>query len=99
MIHDRKIGDYKITVTQESGAQLTDTYTLKVSAGDTTIVLAEDVPISDIPDWPYVIESTEEGIEDKTPPTEPIPEFTTIAIPVAAILGLVFLFRRRRHKK
>jgi len=27
-----------------------------------------------------------------------IPEFTTIAIPVAAILGLLFLFSRRRKK-
>ena len=98
MIPDRKIGDYKITVTREPDAEDTDTYTLEVSAGDTTIVLAEKVPISEIPDQPYIIESTEEGIEDKTPPAEPIPEFTTIAIPVAAILGLVFLFRRRRHK-
>ena len=29
----------------------------------------------------------------------PVPEFTTIAIPVAAILGLLFLFSRRRRKK
>ncbi|MDI6886249.1 MAG: PEF-CTERM sorting domain-containing protein [archaeon] len=29
--------------------------------------------------------------------TTVIPEFTTIAIPVAAILGLVFLFNRRRR--
>ncbi len=98
-ISDRKIGDYLITVTPELDAEPTDTYTLEVTVGDTTIVLVENVPISDIPDQPYVIESTEEGIEDKTPPAEPIPEFATIAIPVAAILGLVFLFRRRRHKK
>lgn len=31
--------------------------------------------------------------------TAPIPEFTTIAIPVAAILGLLFLFSRRRQKR
>lgn len=98
-ISDRKIGDYTITVTPELNAEPTDTYTLKVSAGDTTIVLADNVLISNIPAQPYMIESTDTGIEDKTPPAEPIPEFATIAIPVAAILGLVFLFRRRRHKK
>jgi len=73
IIPDRKMGDYLITVTPEPGAEPTDTYTLEVSAGDTTIVLAEDVPISDIPDQPYIIESTEEGIfqkiVDTTPPT------------------------------
>jgi subtilisin family serine protease len=30
---------------------------------------------------------------------EPIPEFTTIAIPVVAILGLMFLFSRRKRKE
>ena len=30
--------------------------------------------------------------------SEPIPEFSTIAIPIAAILGLVFLFSRRKRK-
>ena len=73
IIPDQKMGDYLITVTPEPGAEPTDTYTLEVSAGDTTIVLAEDVPISDIPDQPYIIESTEEGIfqkiVDTTPPT------------------------------
>ena len=29
----------------------------------------------------------------------PIPEFTTIAIPVASILGLLFFFNRRKQKK
>jgi hypothetical protein len=61
-IPDRKMGNYQITVTPEPDAEATDTYTLKVSAGDTTIVLAEDVTIADIPAQPYVIESTETTI-------------------------------------
>ena len=73
IIPDRKSGDYDITVILEPGAEPTDTYTLEVSAGDTSIVLAEDIPISDISDQPYVMVSTEEGIfqkiEDTTPPT------------------------------
>ena len=31
--------------------------------------------------------------------TEYIPEFSTIAIPVASILGLLFFFNRRKHRK
>jgi len=31
--------------------------------------------------------------------TGPIPEFTTIAIPIAGILGLLFLFNRRKRRK
>jgi len=62
IIPDRKTGDYQITVIPEIDAESTDTYTLKVSAGDTTIVLAEDVTISKIPDQPYLIESTETAI-------------------------------------
>ncbi|RLG31312.1 hypothetical protein DRO03_01530 [Methanosarcinales archaeon] len=31
--------------------------------------------------------------------SQPIPEFSTIAIPVAAIIGLLFLFSQRRKKK
>jgi hypothetical protein len=73
LIPNRKTGDYQITVTPEPDAEDTDTYTLEVTIDDTTIVLAEDVPISEIPDQPYVIESTEEGIfqkiEDTTTPT------------------------------
>jgi hypothetical protein len=31
--------------------------------------------------------------------THQVPEFTTIAIPVASILGLLFLFNHRKHRK
>ena len=73
LIPNRKTGDYQITVIPEPDARDTDTYTLEVTAGDTTIILAEDVQIADIPAQPYVVESTEEGIfqkiGDTTPPT------------------------------
>ena len=59
---NRKIGDYKITVIPEPDAKPTDTYSLEVSADDTTIILAENVTVGDIPDQPYTIESTETGI-------------------------------------
>lgn len=70
-IPEREIGNYLISVIPESDASPIDTYTLEVSAGDTTIILAEDVPVGDIPSQPYIIESTETGIIDKTPPKLP----------------------------
>ncbi|KAF5415552.1 MAG: Cell surface glycoprotein [Candidatus Methanogaster sp.] len=55
VIPDRKTGDYQITVIPEPDAEPTDTYTLKASSGDITIVLAEDIPVSEIPSEPYII--------------------------------------------
>ena len=54
----RKIGNYSITVIPEPDASPDDTYTLEITINGQTIVLAEDVLISDIPDQPYLIEST-----------------------------------------
>ncbi|MCK4733861.1 MAG: PEF-CTERM sorting domain-containing protein [Methanophagales archaeon] len=34
-----------------------------------------------------------------TPDTQPIPEFSTIALPVASILGLLFFFNYRKRRK
>jgi len=62
LILDRKIGNYSITVAPEPDAEPTDLYSLEVLADDTTVVLAQNVPVSDIPDQPYIIVSTEEGI-------------------------------------
>jgi len=56
---ERKIGDYLIQVVPEPEDLPTDTYSLIVTANDQTIILAEDVPISDIPRVPYIIKSTE----------------------------------------
>jgi hypothetical protein len=59
----RKNGIYKINVVPEPDALPTDTYGLIVSTDDITMVLAEDLPISDIPTQPYTILSTESGVE------------------------------------
>lgn len=58
-ISRRKIGDYLITVVPKPDASPTDTYSLEVLADGETIVLAEDVQISDIPIQPYIVRSTE----------------------------------------
>ena len=59
---ERKIGAYLITVIPEPDAAPTNTYTLTVEADGQTIILAEDVPISDIPGQGYRVRSTEEGV-------------------------------------
>lgn len=48
-----KTGDYTIQVLPESGASSTATYTLDFSAGDQSLILAKDVPISQIPAQGY----------------------------------------------
>jgi hypothetical protein len=57
-----KFGEYLIDVVPEPGASPTDTYSLEVSTVEETIVLAQDVKISDIPGQPYKIKSTPSGI-------------------------------------
>lgn len=58
-ILDKKIGDYIITLIPEADASPTDTYTLEISVDGTTTVLAEDIQISDVPEQPYIVRSTE----------------------------------------
>jgi len=60
---DLKIGTYQIQVVPKPDALPTDTYSLEITANGETIVLAEDVPISDIPDQPYQIQSSETEIK------------------------------------
>lgn len=62
MIPSPKIGDYSISVIPELVASPGDTYSLQVGAYGQTIVLAENTPISEIPEQPYAIQSTEGGI-------------------------------------
>ena len=61
-ITDRKIGTYQITVIPKPDANPTDTYTLRVYSNGTTLTLAKNTPISKIPDKPYIITVTHNGI-------------------------------------
>ncbi len=61
-IPGRKIGDYLVTVVPHPDASPTDTFTLEVRTENTTLVLAKDTPISDIPSQSYRIKSTSTGI-------------------------------------
>jgi hypothetical protein len=57
-IPERKIGDYLISVVPEPNAEPADIYTLEVWIGNMTVVLAENVQISNIPAKPYIVRST-----------------------------------------
>jgi len=57
VIWHRKAGNYLIEVEPKPDANSTDTYTIKVTVGDVTLILAEDVPVSDIPTEPYIFNS------------------------------------------
>lgn len=56
-IPELKLGNYQIKVVPKPDSLPTDTYTLEVVVNNQTIILAENVPISDIPRTPYIIRS------------------------------------------
>jgi PKD repeat protein len=62
IIPEPKAGDYSIQVIPEPSALPEDTYSLHVAVGEEYIVLANNVPISEIPEGGYAIRSTEGGI-------------------------------------
>jgi len=55
--------------------------------------------ISYLTSWPLIVQTPQlyDNYDGELAVSQ-VPEFTTIAIPVAAILGLVFLFSRRKRK-
>lgn len=60
----RKLGNYIVLVFPEPGANPTDTYTLKVINGGTTIVLAQDVPVGNISDeQTFEVNFTNSGVK------------------------------------
>jgi len=58
-----KYGTYTVEVIPDPSASPTETYGLEVISKGESIILAEDVPISDIPEQPYLIESSEAGVK------------------------------------
>jgi cell wall-associated NlpC family hydrolase len=55
----RAVGDYFISLTPKLGVNLTDTYTLEFSEGNSTTLLAQNVAISEIPSQPYIVTSNQ----------------------------------------
>jgi parallel beta-helix repeat protein len=62
-----KTGDYLISVIPEPGALATDTFSLFFTAGATTTILAENIPILDIPSQSYIVRSSEGEFEKIIP--------------------------------
>ncbi len=62
-----KSGDYLINVVPKPNTVPTDTYSLTVEAAGTTLTLARNIPISDIPTLGYGFESTGSAIRPLIP--------------------------------
>jgi len=56
-----KTGDYVIRVIPENGASPTETYNLEFQTGEQIIVLAENIPLNQIPSEGYGVNVTETG--------------------------------------
>jgi hypothetical protein len=78
-----KYGDYIIEIIMESNASLTDAFSLNVTLGNQTLVLAQDILISDIPSQAYVIHVSEDGIS--------IPEIQDKAFAISSYQLIVFV--------
>lgn len=72
VIPNRKVGDYLITVIPGPNASPSDTYTLVVSGAGSTVIVADNVLISDIPSQPYILRSMADGIIPIHPATIPV---------------------------
>jgi murein DD-endopeptidase MepM/ murein hydrolase activator NlpD len=81
-IANAMIGTYRISIVPDPGTSSMETYGLEVVAGDKILILADDVPISNIPHDPYVLKSTEAGIEVVT--VQPVEGFTKLTVGRAA---------------
>ena len=68
-----------------------------VSAGAADISYGEDERYTNVTQGTSVVVNPDPVVGDPNP--DPIPEFSTIAIPVASVLGLLFLFSYRRHRR
>jgi len=59
---EKTVGDYCIFISPKPEANPTDTYTLEVSSGNATTVLASNVLVSEIPSQPYIVTSNETAV-------------------------------------
>jgi cell wall-associated NlpC family hydrolase len=57
----QKTGDYLVRAISQAGVSSTSTYSLTFQAGSTTILLAQDVPVSQIPNEGYGIATSATG--------------------------------------
>ena len=102
-------GDLTFNVTDSWGGSTTGigsvSHSYTPAAGTTTYDIKVEIKAatgSEGESYTLYYEDIQSGIWDKASasvPTTAIPEFATIAIPVASILGLLFFFNHRKHKK
>jgi len=66
-IPEPEIGTYQIMILPEPSASLEETYDFEVGYGEKFFIWAKNTPISKIPEEPYLIQLTEEGIQITSP--------------------------------
>ena len=93
-IPDPKIGDYLIEVIPDADALPTDTFSLKISDGESTMFLAEDTPIADLDGEPYIVTLARDGSES----TLPIWLWPVIGIVSVLLIIIIVILYRRTHK-
>lgn len=69
MIPNKKIGDYIVTVIPEPDASPTDTYSLYSFSEGIIIILADNIQIGNIPNYPCIVRSTDTEIFQIIPVT------------------------------
>jgi VWFA-related protein len=60
---EKKIGNYLLSVIPEKSARANDTYSIEIVVDSEVFFLAKDIQISDIPDQPIVIRSSENSMK------------------------------------
>jgi Tol biopolymer transport system component len=88
-ILERELGNYEVVVVPESGASAEDIYSIEISAGDVVIYSSPETPVGEIPDIPYLINSTDEQVVLVPQITAIVPTFSA-AGDEATISGLSF---------
>jgi len=102
VIPERKVGDYLITVTPKTGVVSTATFSLQLTPdGESSQMIANSVPVSEIPSGPYVLRVTSDGkIVIIGSGNTPVPEFPSDILPatlIIGILGAVLFIQRTRE--
>jgi cell wall-associated NlpC family hydrolase len=78
--HTLKPGVYLVKPVPKPNALPGDTYSLTVTGAGTTLTLAQNVPISEIPSQGYAVASTGSAISEVQGPQDTIPPITTATL-------------------
>lgn len=97
-----KFGDYVIEIILEPNASSTDTFSLNVTLGNQTLVLAQNILIGETPSQSYIIHVSEDGISIVDFPDETTTisgyRLTISVILIIGITSIIVVFKRKSLK-